>query len=220
MSASPIEIAAAVLFAAALVHTFTAKLFERLAHRHPRHAGLLHLLGEVEIVFGFWAAVLIVVMALMAGGAQAVAYAESRQYTEPLFVFVVMVVAASRPVLESVRRLVAALAQRLPLPTRLAQVWLSLALNLEANLLIRDRDFAGYLRERLQCLMNNCCREVPPPSRPRPRWWSQVSAYFVFRLLRRFPHWVALLPRHRPQVSQAELAATPVKSEEPRREAA
>lgn len=97
---------------------------------------------------------------------------------------------------------------------------LSLALNLEANLLIRDRDFAGYLRERLQCLMDNCCREVPPPRSPKPRWWSQVSAYFVFRLLRRFPRWVALLPRHRPQVSPAELTASPVKSEEPRREAA
>lgn len=128
MNPSAIETAAAILFAVALVHTFTAKLFERLAHRHPRHAGLLHLLGEVEIVFGFWAAILVVTMAFMAGGAKAVAYAESRQYTEPLFVFAVMVVAASRPVLESVRRLVAAVARGLPISTRLAQVWLSLAL--------------------------------------------------------------------------------------------
>lgn len=128
MTPSAIEIAAAILFAVALLHTFSAKLFEGLAHRSPRHAGLLHLLGEVEIVFGFWAAVLIVVMALLAGGEAAVAYAESRQYTEPLFVFVVMVVAASRPVLESVRRSVGAVARALPLPTRLAQVWLSLSL--------------------------------------------------------------------------------------------
>ncbi|AXQ31176.1 hypothetical protein D0B54_21945 [Solimonas sp. K1W22B-7] len=128
MNPSNIEIAAAILFAVALLHTFSAKLFEGLAHRSPRHAGLLHLLGEVEIVFGFWAAVLIVVMATMVGGEPAVAYAESRQYTEPLFVFVVMVVAASRPVLESMRRSVGAVARALPLPTRLAQVWLSLSL--------------------------------------------------------------------------------------------
>jgi len=128
MNHSAIEVAAAIIFAIALLHTFTAKLFERLAHRHPRHAGLMHLLGEVEIVFGFWAAVLIVVMALMVGGSEAVGYAESRHYTEPLFVFVVMVVAASRPVLESVRRVVAAVAAWLPIPTRLAQVWLSLSL--------------------------------------------------------------------------------------------
>ena len=128
MDHSAIEVAAAIIFAIALLHTFTAKLFERLAHHNPRHAGLLHLLGEVEIVFGFWAAVLIVVMALMVGGTEAVEYAESRHYTEPLFVFVVMVVAASRPVLESVRRLVDVVAGLLPMPTRLAQVWLSLAL--------------------------------------------------------------------------------------------
>ena len=76
------------MFGIALAHTFGAKVFEALAHRHPRHAGLLHLLGEVEVVFGFWAFVLIAVMAVVAGGQTAINYAESRQYTEPLFVFV------------------------------------------------------------------------------------------------------------------------------------
>ena len=88
-----------------LLHTFTAGQFERLSHRYPRHAGLWHLLGEVEVVFGFWAVVLVLAMALLAGGPQALHYAETRNYTEPLFVFVVMVMAvvttpavrASRP---------------------------------------------------------------------------------------------------------------------------
>jgi hypothetical protein len=44
-----IELAATAIFALALVHVFAASLFERLAHRHPAHAGLLHLLGEVEV---------------------------------------------------------------------------------------------------------------------------------------------------------------------------
>jgi hypothetical protein len=110
-----------------LLHTFAARQFERLAHRFPRHAGLLHLLGEVEVVFGFWAIVLVVAMALVGGGAQALAYAESRQYTEPLFVFVVMVIAASAPVVRSVMRATQALAARLPVPTPLAVAWLGLA---------------------------------------------------------------------------------------------
>lgn len=42
---------AAALFGIALLHTFAAKHFERLSHRFPRHAGLLHLSGEVEVVF-------------------------------------------------------------------------------------------------------------------------------------------------------------------------
>ncbi len=123
-----IEVVAAVLFALALVHTFSTKLFERLAHRHPRHAGLFHLLGEVEVVFGFWAVVLIAVMAFVVGGSQAIEYAESRQYTEPLFVFVIMVVAASRPVVEVIKALVASFARFAPVRTVVAQVWLCLAL--------------------------------------------------------------------------------------------
>jgi hypothetical protein len=94
-----------------LLHTFSVKHFERLSHRFPRHAGLFHLLGEVEVVFGFWAMVLIVAMALVVGGGQALQYAESRNYTEPLFVFVVMVIAASRPVLRTVVAMVHTLAR-------------------------------------------------------------------------------------------------------------
>jgi hypothetical protein len=123
-----IEIVAAVLFALALIHTFSTKFFERLAHNHPRHAGLFHLLGEVEVVFGFWAVVLVVAMALVSGSAGAIEYAESRQYTEPLFVFVIMVVAASRPVLEAIKALVAFVGRLAPVRTVVAQTWLCLAM--------------------------------------------------------------------------------------------
>lgn len=122
------DIIAAIIFALALIHTFAAKTFERLAHKFPRHAGLLHFLGEVEVVFGLWAVVLIVTMAFVLGGDKALQYAESRQYTEPLFVFVIMVVAASRPVLEAVEGLVIGIAKLLPIKTQIAQVWLGLAL--------------------------------------------------------------------------------------------
>lgn len=122
-----IEIVAAVIFAIALVHTFSTKFFERLANHHPRHAGLFHLLGEVEVVFGFWAIVLISVMAVMVSGSEAIKYAESRQYTEPLFVFVIMVVAASRPVVEIIQALIAVIAKLAPVRAVVAQVWLCLA---------------------------------------------------------------------------------------------
>ncbi|MCX7279394.1 MAG: putative Na+/H+ antiporter [Burkholderiales bacterium] len=128
MQASLIQTVAAALFALALLHTFAAKWFESLAHRHPRHAGLFHILGEVEVVFGLWAFVLVVAMALLTTGAEALAYAESRHYTEPLFVFVVMVVAASRPVLALVQSSLMAVARLVPLPTPVVLAWLGLAL--------------------------------------------------------------------------------------------
>jgi hypothetical protein len=122
-----IDVVSAIIFALALIHTFAAKSIEHLAHRHPKHAGLLHLLGEVEVVFGFWAFVLIAVMAVFSGGEEAIAYAESRHYTEPLFVFVIMVIAASRPVLEFIKSLVALLSRAMPVDSAVAQVWLCLA---------------------------------------------------------------------------------------------
>ena len=123
-----IEIIAACLFALALIHTFSTKFFERLAHTYPKHEGLFHLLGEVEVVFGFWAVVLVAAVALTEGGSQALEYAESRHYTEPLFVFVIMVVAGSRPVVEAIQALVAYLARLAPARFIIAQVWLCLAL--------------------------------------------------------------------------------------------
>lgn len=123
-----VQLLGAILFGLALLHTFAAKSIEQLAHRHPRHAGLFHLLGEVEVVFGFWAIVLIISMAIVGGGESAIAYAESRQYTEPLFVFTVMVVAASRPVLAVVQSLLGGLARLLPLRTEVALVWFGMAL--------------------------------------------------------------------------------------------
>ncbi len=121
------DILAAVIFALALVHTFSTRFFERLAHRQPRHAGLWHLLGEVEVVFGFWAVLLVLLMALLDSGAKALAYVESRQYTEPLFVFVIMVVAASRPILQALQAAVASVARLLPVAAPVARTWLSLA---------------------------------------------------------------------------------------------
>jgi hypothetical protein len=126
-SPDTVQIVAAVLFGIALIHTFAAKQFERLSHRLPAHAGLFHLLGEVEVVFGFWAIVLVGTMALLAGPADALAYAESRQYTEPLFVFVVMVIAASRPIFQAVTVGIGFLAQRMPVSTPVATAWLGLA---------------------------------------------------------------------------------------------
>ena len=123
-----IEIIAAVLFALALIHTFAAKSLERLGEKSPRHAGLFHLLGEIEVVFGFWAFVFITIMAFVTGGDKAIEYVESRQYTEPLFVFVIMVIAASRPVLETVGGLIASLAAVAPVRSALARAWLCFAL--------------------------------------------------------------------------------------------
>src|SRR5919108_4974521 len=117
MSLSPtgVQLAATVIFALAVLHIFATKAFEHLAHVQPAHAGLWHLLGEVEVVFGFWAMVLLLFLVLHGGTGSALQYLESRNFTEPAFVFVIMVIAASRPIIDVAGALLHLISRALPL---------------------------------------------------------------------------------------------------------
>ncbi|OZI62997.1 putative Na+/H+ antiporter [Bordetella genomosp. 11] len=115
-----IELIATLLFAIAVLHTFSVPFFARLAHRNGPHAGVWHLLAEVEAVFGVWAVALIVSMALLGGSGKAIEYMDTRNFTEPLFVFAIMVVAASRPILEFVDAVVRGIARVLPIRNELS----------------------------------------------------------------------------------------------------
>lgn len=130
MNPSNIEILATVLFALAILHTFLVKRFETIATRFPEGSvgeNLFHLLGEVEVVFGFWAIAFLAAFAAMLGGDQAIAYLEGHyvpaggthsvaiNFTEPLFVFAIMAMAATRPVLEVARRTIEAVSRVLPI---------------------------------------------------------------------------------------------------------
>ena len=114
MTPTTLHLIGTTLFALALVHTFSTAYFERLAHASPHHAGAWHLLGEVEVVFGVWAMVLVLFMMALAGRQAAADYLESRNYTEPMFVFAIMVVAGSRPILVCAMLFVRALASVIP----------------------------------------------------------------------------------------------------------
>ena len=116
----------AILFLVAIIHTFSTKKFEHLARIRPKYSGILHLLGEVEIVFGFWAMVLILFMFAIDGKDSAVNYVESRNFTEPMFVFVIMVIAATKPILQLSRNTVLLFASWMPVNKEIAIYFLLL----------------------------------------------------------------------------------------------
>lgn len=107
---------ATAIFALAVAHTFFAARFaaaaHRLQHRHEQQsaaaglaktpsfpAELLHFLGEVEVVFGLWAVPLLVAFGFWRGWHEATHYInDTVNYTEPLFVVIIMALAATRPV--------------------------------------------------------------------------------------------------------------------------
>lgn len=128
MSPQAIEIAGALLFALAVAHTFSTRYFEHLAHTRTAHAGLWHLLGEVETVFGFWALLLLAFMAVALGWSSATEYLDSRKFVEPMFVFVIMVIAGSRPIMQLASDAVGAAGRALPLAPGPATYFLSLSL--------------------------------------------------------------------------------------------
>jgi cardiolipin synthase len=89
---------------------------------------------------------------------------------------------------------------------------LSLSLNLEANVLIRDRAFNHELFERLDQLSREHCTSMPENHAPRGRLWRLTIGFLVFHFLRHFPAWAGWLPahksrlkpfRHQPQTSRA-----------------
>lgn len=123
-----IELIGAALFAVAILHTFATKFFEHLAHSRPAHAGLWHLLGEVEVVFGFWALVLVVAMFATDGATVATRYIDSRNFTEPMFVFAIMVIAGTRPILRTAMAGVRLVAWAIPLPGSMGFYFTVLAL--------------------------------------------------------------------------------------------
>lgn len=118
----PFNLVATVIFLLAVVHTFLCAKFTKLAHRidETHHAKLVasgvtypegrepvsfsatffHLLGEVEAVFGLWLVPLglLLFLAPHHGWGDLVGYIDTRDFTEPVFVVVIMAIASSRPV--------------------------------------------------------------------------------------------------------------------------
>jgi hypothetical protein len=116
IEAEPFNLFATVIFALAVCHTFVASWFVSVAHKvqhrhderlarlgHPSHpspiAEGLHFLGEVEVVLGLWAIPLIIAIVSAHGWTTAVHYVNTTvNYTEPLFVIVIMALASTRPI--------------------------------------------------------------------------------------------------------------------------
>ena len=117
ISHTPFNLVASLIFFAAILHTFLACKFLYYAHKwkaaHQKkiEAGLasehstvfraevFHFLGEVEVIFGLWAVVLTAAIVFFYDWQTFVGYISNVNYTEPMFVVVIMTLASSRPIL-------------------------------------------------------------------------------------------------------------------------
>jgi hypothetical protein len=115
----PFNLVATLIFFCAIIHTFLTSKFLAIAHKwehdheekkkqgradkHSVHHGaeLFHFLGEVEAVFGIWAIALAGAIFSFYDWKTLVSYISHRvNFTEPLFVVVIMTLASTRPILK------------------------------------------------------------------------------------------------------------------------
>lgn len=80
---------------------------------------------------------------------------------------------------------------------------LSLALNLEANVFIRDRVFNQGLHAHLQDLMRAHCTEVDAASLAPVSALALIRSYLAFHVMRKFARWARWLPPHAPRLQPA-----------------
>jgi hypothetical protein len=114
-NADPFYLISTCIFLGAILHTFLASTFTKYAQTLTVQCGhatyksqIYHLLGEVEVIFALWLLPLVLCFTYYKGWNATIHYFETRQYTEPIFVVVIMTIAATRPILtlaESVLRL-------------------------------------------------------------------------------------------------------------------
>jgi hypothetical protein len=123
MNPTVLELAATIIFALAVLHTFVVSKFAEIAHHYPEGSmgqNFFHFMAEVEAVFGIWAVVYIGVVIGVQGLHAPVTYLESLNFTEPGFVFVIMAMAGTRPVIKLAEKIIVAISNIIPLPRKMA----------------------------------------------------------------------------------------------------
>lgn len=103
---SIIEVLGTVFFGLGVVHTFFVHKFLQASARYPKESALhaiFHLLGEIEVVFAFWSALFMSCFVAIEGWKPAIQYQQSLNFVEPFFIFAIMVVCSTRPILFAAR---------------------------------------------------------------------------------------------------------------------
>ena len=77
---------------------------------------------------------------------------------------------------------------------------LSLSLNLEGNLFIRDPKLNQQLYDHLQSLAGQHCSEISEAKATRGFWWRAPMTFIFFHFLRHFPAMAGNLPAHTPRL--------------------
>lgn len=107
MNYTLIELLGTIFFAIAVMHTFMVGRILSWAHHFPKDSlwnNVLHLFGEIEAVFAIWAALFMAIYVGIEGWGPALAYQSSLNFVEPFFIFAIMVVCSTRPILASARQ--------------------------------------------------------------------------------------------------------------------
>lgn len=125
LSFSTFHVIALVLFGLAIVHTLSAAKIHQWAQKlDGKTRRALFFLSEVEVIFALWVIPLFIMILFFYGWDIAIEYINTRDYTEPLFVVVILAIASTRPILHAATTLIQWIAKRLG--NSLSAWWLTL----------------------------------------------------------------------------------------------
>ncbi|MCG8337439.1 MAG: putative Na+/H+ antiporter [Proteobacteria bacterium] len=132
----PLNLLLSIFFFCAIVHTFMTSKFQKIAHQlEEKHqeklasresevqytgdvlpevsfwSEMFHFFGEVEVVFGLWVLPVFWTIAYAYGMETSIHYYSTVNFTEPMFVVVVMTLASARPIMRLAEQSLLAIAK-------------------------------------------------------------------------------------------------------------
>lgn len=131
MNPSTYEIFASVCFGSALLHTFSCSLLQRYSERFPRGSVIyrvFHLLSELELVFAVWGVIYLLGLAALNGPGASFDYIKQLNFAEPGFIFVILTLCATAPVLAMAERVIELVSMILPFSPQMSFFAVSLIL--------------------------------------------------------------------------------------------
>jgi Na+/H+ antiporter NhaD/arsenite permease-like protein len=129
LQATNLQITATILFSLAVIHTFLTKPIRDYAHKFKDDSirgRSLRCLGEVELIFGFWAAVLLFFHSYYRGFINeetlvgTVHYLEKQDFAEPIFIFIIMCIVSTRPITYLAQIMILKISDVLPIHKKMA----------------------------------------------------------------------------------------------------
>lgn len=123
MNPNLIQLMGTIFFALAILHTFIAPKIAEFGHHYKEQSWqrrVFHYLGEVECAFAIWSILFFIFLGIHSGFFAVVDYFDKTDFKEPAFVFVIMFMASTKPIIRLTEIFIIQISKVLPFDKKLS----------------------------------------------------------------------------------------------------